>query len=69
VLRAEARSPDRTGCGRSGSAPPADVPDSDFFTGDLDELRIERVGHTAAWMRYSYRAQLDQVITSGPNEH
>jgi hypothetical protein len=42
------------------------VPDSDFLDGDLDEVRLETVERSAAWIQYDDKAERDQVITYGP---
>lgn len=54
------------GCGRNVGGTPIDQPDGDYPDGELDEVRFENVGRSPAWITYSYRAQLDQVITYGP---
>lgn len=53
------------GCGRNLSGTPIDEADNDYVDGDLDEVRIEAVGRSAAWIEYTVRAQRDEVISYG----
>jgi len=53
------------GCGRNAAAPPYDVPDVDWNDGMLDELRIETVVRSPAWLAFEHAAHRDQVIRYG----
>ena len=56
------------GCGRNSPGPPSDVPDNDWNDGMLDELRIETVARSPAWLAYEHAAHRDQAISYGPVE-
>jgi hypothetical protein len=51
------------GCGRNMSTTPIYEPDTDFIDGRLDEVRIEAVARSPAWLAYEHAAQRDQVIS------
>jgi hypothetical protein len=54
------------GCDRNTSTSAAGTCDSDYLDGDLDEIRIESVARSGAWLAYEHAAMLDQVITYEP---
>jgi hypothetical protein len=54
------------GCDRNTSTAAADTCDSDYLDATVDELRLESVARSAAWLAYEHAAMLDQVITYGP---
>ncbi|HVZ22042.1 MAG TPA: LamG domain-containing protein, partial [Vicinamibacterales bacterium] len=54
------------GCGRNMATTAEGTCDSDYLDGDLDEVRIESVPRSAAWIAYEHDAERDQVITYGP---
>jgi hypothetical protein len=53
------------GADRNGSSP-AGVPDTDFIEGAMDEMRLQRVVRSSAWLTYDAAAGRDQVLTYGP---
>ncbi len=58
------------GCGRNnetGSVPPG-VADVDFVDGLLDELRLEQVGRSPAWIATEVASMQDALISYGPVE-
>jgi hypothetical protein len=40
-------------------------PDADFIDGKIDEIRLETVARTPAWIAYDVAAMKDQVINYG----
>jgi hypothetical protein len=66
-LTASAR-PVFLGADRSGSTGSPAIADGDFLDGRLDEVRIERVARSAAWIGYDDLAMRDGVISYGPVE-
>ena len=56
------------GCGRNNTngTTPVGVPDVDFLDGALDELRIESVARSAAWLAFDVAAMQDGVLAYGP---
>jgi len=54
------------GGARSSASGSPSMPESDFLSGDLDEIRIETVARDAAWIRYEDHLMRDEVITYGP---
>lgn len=54
------------GCGHNGSTGPFDAPDNDWIDGMLDEVRIETVARSTAWLVFEHAAHRDQVISYGP---
>jgi hypothetical protein len=51
------------GCGRNTDVGPNDQPDTDWTDGRLDEVRIEAVARSPAWLAFEHAAHRDQVIT------
>ena len=45
---------------------PAGVPDLNFVDGSLDEVRIENVARSPAWLAYDLASQQDAIISYGP---
>jgi hypothetical protein len=54
------------GCGRNISVVPIDVPDGDWWDGFIDEVRVENVARSDAWIVYTASALRDAVITYRP---
>jgi hypothetical protein len=44
-------------------------PDDDFLDGSIDEVRLDSVVRSPAWIAIDHFSQLDQLITYGPIEH
>jgi hypothetical protein len=63
-----AANPIFVGADRNGTASPGTA-DSDFVDGMLDEVRIERVTRSPAWIANDDASQHDRVIQYGPIEH
>jgi hypothetical protein len=56
------------GADRNSSDPGEIGPDDDFLGGLLDEVRLERVARTPAWIAYDITSMRDQLISYGPVE-
>jgi hypothetical protein len=41
-------------------------PDADFFDGTIDEVRLETVVRSPAWIAYDVASMRDELITYGP---
>jgi hypothetical protein len=50
------------GADRDGTSPPG-LPDVDWVSGDLDELRVESTARDPAWLAYEDAAMRDRVIS------